>query len=147
MKAIKILIFVIIGILIIGIGIGAYIYFYTDTFKTNKEIFYKYASEEQLSKIIDFDSIKQLVSKLKSQNSEQNMESIINVSEGDKNIINNASISSSPSNGCSSVAILPPRRTPAAAFLLSPNCASAFSEKSSASNCFKQLSRCIYSDT
>ena len=93
MKAIKILIFVIIGILIIGIGIGAYIYFYTDTFKTNKEIFYKYASEEQLSKIIDFDSIKQLVSKLKSQNSEQNMESIINVSEGDKNIINNASIS------------------------------------------------------
>lgn len=93
MKAIKILTFVIIGILIIGIGVGAYIYFYTDTFKTNKEIFYKYASEEQLSKIIDFDSIKQLVSKLKSQNSEQNMEAIINVSEGDKNIINNASIS------------------------------------------------------
>ena len=93
MKAIKILTFVIIGILIIGIGVGTYIYFYTDTFKTNKEIFYKYASEEQLSKIIDFDSIKQLVSKLKSQNSEQNMEAIINVSEGDKNIINNASIS------------------------------------------------------
>ena len=39
MKAIKILSFVIIGILVVGIGIGAYIYFYTDTFKTNKEIF------------------------------------------------------------------------------------------------------------
>ena len=38
MKAIKILSFVIIGILVVGIGIGAYIYFYTDTFKTNKEI-------------------------------------------------------------------------------------------------------------
>ena len=59
MKAIKILTFVIIGILIIGIGVGAYIYFYTDTFKTNKEIFYKYAIKEQLAKIIDFDSINQ----------------------------------------------------------------------------------------
>lgn len=93
MKAIKILIFVIIGILIIGIGIGAYIYFYTDTFKTNKEIFYKYASKEQLAKIIDFDSINQTLTRLESEKSEQNIDATINMTISDQNVLNNATIS------------------------------------------------------
>ena len=93
MKAIKILTFVIIGILIIGIGVGAYIYFYTDTFKTNKEIFYKYASKEQLEKIIDFDSINQTLTRLKSEKSEQNIDATINMTMDDQNVLNNATIS------------------------------------------------------
>lgn len=92
MKAIKILSFVIIGILVVGIGIGAYIYFYTDTFKTNKEIFYKYATEEQLSKIIDFDPIQQALTRIKNESSEQNLEININASMEEQNILNNASI-------------------------------------------------------
>ena len=39
MKAIKILIFTIIGVLLIGAVAIGLIYFYTDTFKTNQEIF------------------------------------------------------------------------------------------------------------
>ena len=93
MKAIKILTFVIIGILIIGIGVGAYIYFYTDTFKTNKEIFYKYASKEQLAKIIDFDSINQTLTRLKSEKSEQNIDTTISMTMDDQNVLNNATIS------------------------------------------------------
>ena len=93
MKAIKILIFVIIGILIIGFGVGAYVYFYTDTFKTNKEIFYKYASKEQLAKIIDFDSINQTLTRLKSEKSEQNIDATISMTMDDQNVLNNATIS------------------------------------------------------
>ena len=84
---------VIIGILIIGIGVGAYIYFYTDTFKTNKEIFYKYASKEQLAKIIDFDSINQTLTRLKSEKSEQNIDTTISMTMDDQNVLNNATIS------------------------------------------------------
>ena len=92
MKAIKILSFVIIGILVVGIGIGAYIYFYTDTFKTNKEIFYKYATEEQLSKIIDFDSMKQTLTRFASEKSEQNIDATINITMNDQNVLNNATV-------------------------------------------------------
>lgn len=92
MKAIKILSFVIIGILVVGIGIGAYIYFYTDTFKTNKEIFYKYATEEQLSKIIDFDSMKQTLTRFASEKSEQNIDTTINITMNDQNVLNNATV-------------------------------------------------------
>lgn len=92
MKAIKILSFVIIGILVVGIGIGAYIYFYTDTFKTNKEIFYKYATEEQLSKIIDFDSMKQTITRFASEKSEQNIDATINITMNDQNVLNNATV-------------------------------------------------------
>ena len=92
MKAIKILTFVIIGILVVGIGIGAYIYFYTDTFKTNKEIFYKYATEEQLSKIIDFDSMKQTLTRFASEKSEQNIDATINITMNDQNVLNNATV-------------------------------------------------------
>lgn len=92
MKAIKILSFVIIGILVVGIGIGAYIYFYTDTFKTNKEIFYKYATEEQLSKIIDFDSMKQTLARFASEKSEQNIDATINITMNDQNVLNNATV-------------------------------------------------------
>lgn len=93
MKAIKILIFVIIGILIIGFGVGAYVYFYTDTFKTNKEIFYKYASKEQLAKIIDFDVINQTLTRLKNEKSEQNIDATISMTMDDQNVLNNATIS------------------------------------------------------
>ena len=92
MKAIKILSFVIIGILVVGVGIGAYIYFYTDTFKTNKEIFYKYATEEQLSKIIDFDSMKQTLTRFASEKSEQNIDATINITMNDQNVLNNATV-------------------------------------------------------
>lgn len=92
MKAIKILSFVIIGILVVGIGIGAYIYFYTDTFKTNKEIFYKYAKKEQITQLLDAESIKQTITRLKNETSEQNIEININASMDEQNVLNNATI-------------------------------------------------------
>lgn len=93
MKAIKILTFIIIGILIIGIGLGAYVYFGTDTFKTNKEIFYKYAKAEQMSQIFDVDSIKQTLTKMESESSEQNIDVNINASMYEQNVLNNANVS------------------------------------------------------
>ena len=93
MKVIKILTFIIIGILIIGIGLGAYVYFGTDTFKTNKEIFYKYAKAEQMSQIFDVDSIKQTLTKMESESSEQNIDVNINASMYEQNVLNNANVS------------------------------------------------------
>ena len=51
MKAIKILIFTIILILVLGAATVALVYFYTDTFKSSQEIFYKYVSEDQVAKL------------------------------------------------------------------------------------------------
>lgn len=93
MKVIKILTFIIIGILIIGIGLGAYVYFGTDTFKTNKEIFDKYAKAEQMSQIFDVDSIKQTLTKMESESSEQNIDVNINASMYEQNVLNNANVS------------------------------------------------------
>lgn len=92
MKTIKILTFVIVGILVVGLGLGAYVYFCTDTFKTNKEIFYKYTTEEQMAKMIDFDLIEQTLTMLQSENSELNIDVNINASNEGQNLLNNNTI-------------------------------------------------------
>lgn len=92
MKTIKILTFVIVGILVVGLGLGVYVYFCTDTFKTNKEIFYKYTTEEQMAKMIDFDLIEQTLIMLQSENSELNIDVNINASNEGQNLLNNNTI-------------------------------------------------------
>lgn len=92
MKTIKILTFVIVGILVVGLGLGAYVYFCTDTFKTNKEIFYKYTTEEQMAKMIDFDLIEKTLTRLQSENSELNIDVNINASNEGQNLLNNNTI-------------------------------------------------------
>lgn len=92
MKTIKILTFIIVGILVVGLGLGAYVYFCTDTFKTNKEIFYKYTTEEQMAKMIDFDLIEKNLTRLQSENSELNIDVNINASSEGENLINNNTI-------------------------------------------------------
>lgn len=93
MKVIKILIFVIIGILVVGLGLGAYVYFCTDTFKTNKEIFYNYTTSEQIAKLFDFESIEQTLARLKSENSELNMNTDINMNISELNFSHNSIMS------------------------------------------------------
>lgn len=92
MKTIKILTFIIVGILVVGLGLGAYVYFCTDTFKTNKEIFYKYAKEEQVLKFFDFDMLEQTLAKFESEKSRLNMDVNINAFIGEEQILNNNTI-------------------------------------------------------
>ena len=89
MKAIKILIFTIITILVLGAVTVALVYFYTDTFKSNQEIFYKYISEEQAANLIDVKSLETLLNKVQTENNEQNIKLLVNASSGNATVIDN----------------------------------------------------------
>ena len=92
MKLIKLLIFLIILVLVLGAVTVVLIYFYTDTFKSNQEIFYKYFSEDQASKLIEIDSIDELINKTKKENNEQEIELTISESTDTKTIIDSQTV-------------------------------------------------------
>ena len=92
MKAIKILIFTIILVLVLGASAVALVYFYTDTFKTNQEIFYKYISEDQASKLIDTNSINNLINRMDKEKTEQEIKATVNASLDDDIVLDGQTI-------------------------------------------------------
>ena len=92
MKLIKFLIFTIILVLILGGIIVTLIYFYTDTFKPNQEIFYKYISEEQASKLVDTNLVEELIEKIIKEDNEQNIKITIDLKKGNKTVFDSQTI-------------------------------------------------------
>jgi hypothetical protein len=84
MKAIKILIITIISVLVLGCAAVVLIYFYTDTFKTNKEIFYKYMSEQDSKDLLDTTFTNQLLNKIKTTKNEQNIKTTVDLNNGEE---------------------------------------------------------------
>ncbi len=92
MKLIKLLIFAIIAVLIIGAIIVTLIYFYTDTFKPNQETFYKYISEDQASKLIDTESIYDLVTKILTNSNENDMKITLSLKKDNKTVYDSQTV-------------------------------------------------------
>ena len=92
MKLIKLLIFAIIAVLVIGAVIVTLIYFYTDTFKPNQETFYKYISEEQVSKLIDSESIYDLTTKVLTTSNENDIKITISLKKDNKTVFNSQTL-------------------------------------------------------
>lgn len=92
MKAIKILIFTIIGVLLIGAVAIGLIYFYTDTFKTNQEIFYKYFSEKDATEILDSTFTSQFLTKIATNANEQNVKITVNGSTGGETFVDGQTV-------------------------------------------------------
>ena len=92
MKAIKILIFTIIGVLVTGAVAVGLIYFYTDTFKTNQEIFYKYFSEQDATELFDSTATSELLGKIATTKNEQNIKITANGNLGEDSFIDGQTI-------------------------------------------------------
>lgn len=56
MKKVKVLFIILFIVLLIGTASLAVIYFATDTFKTDKELFYKYAGQIQIKDVLDVEA-------------------------------------------------------------------------------------------
>ncbi len=92
MKAIKLLIFAIIGVLVIGAVIVTLIYFYTDTFKPTQEIFYKYVSEDNAATIIDTKLLEQLITNIRVTENEQDINLGISAELKDDIVVENQTV-------------------------------------------------------
>lgn len=86
MKKIKILIIVLISILILGCAVFAVLYFATDIFKSDKELFYKYAEKMSLNELINLEEYNNyaLRSETTAHSNEGNLS--IEISQGDEKI-------------------------------------------------------------
>lgn len=94
MKKVRILIIVLLVILILGGGAFAGLYFMTDVFKSEKEMFYKYASQINLSEFINLESYNSYISRLEKESHSSDGIVGINLKLGEQNFNENISYSS-----------------------------------------------------
>ncbi len=86
MKKIQILIIVLVSILVLGCVTFAVVYFATDTFKSDKDLFYKYASQIDLKEFIDLESYNNYLKRTESEGHGNDGEFTINVTQGEQSI-------------------------------------------------------------
>ncbi len=101
----KIIIIAVIAIIILGCAVFAWLYFGTDMFKSNKELFYKYASQFNLSDFFNIENYNNF-SKRKQTETHSNSGAIgVQVTKGEQTISDNLQYSSNsdpPNNKASS---------------------------------------------
>lgn len=64
MKKIQILIISLVATLVLGITVFAALYFATDTFKSDKDLFYKYAKQIELKEFINLEEYNNYIKRL-----------------------------------------------------------------------------------
>lgn len=84
MKKSQILIISLVAVLVLGITIFAALYFATDVFKSDKEMFYKYAKQMDLKELINLDEYNDYLKRLESQGHGNEGEFIIEVTKGEQ---------------------------------------------------------------
>ena len=98
MKKIQILIITLVIVLLLGCATFATLYFATDIFKSNKEMFYKYASQITSTKIIDFNTMNKYQERLESESNTDNGSISLKMYSGDEEYMNEAFEFSAKSN-------------------------------------------------
>lgn len=98
MKKIQILIITLVIVLLLGCATFAALYFATDTFKSDKEMFYKYASQISATEIIDFNTMNKYQERLENESNTDNGSISLKIYSGDEEYINEAFEFSAKSN-------------------------------------------------
>lgn len=86
MKKIQILIVSLIAVLVLGITVFAALYFATDTFKSDKDIFYKYAKQIELKEFIDLEEYNNYMKRIESEGHGSEGEISIGITQGEQSI-------------------------------------------------------------
>lgn len=86
MKKIQILIISLVAILVIGITVFTVIYFATDIFKSDKDMFYKYAKQIELKEFINLGEYNNYLKRLETEGHGNEGEIAINVIQGEQSI-------------------------------------------------------------
>ena len=96
----KIIIIAVIAIIILGCAVFAWLYFGTDMFKSNKELFYKYASQFNLSDFINIENYNNFLKRKQTETHSSSGAIGVQVTKGEQTISDNLQYSSNsdPSN-------------------------------------------------
>lgn len=86
MKKIQILIISLVAVLVLGITVFAVLYFATDTFKSDKDLFYKYAKQIELKEFINLEEYNNYLKGLETKGHGNEGEIAINVTQGEQSI-------------------------------------------------------------
>ncbi len=86
MKKVQILIITLVSILVLGCVTFAVIYFATDIFKSDKESFYKYASQINLKEFIDLEGYNNYLKRTETEGHANEGAITINVNQGEQSI-------------------------------------------------------------
>lgn len=84
MKKVQILIITLVSILVLGCITFAVLYFATDIFKSDKELFYKYASQMDLKEFIDSEGYNNYLKRTETEGHENEGKFNIKVSQGEQ---------------------------------------------------------------
>lgn len=86
MKKVQITIIILVAILAIACITFAAVYFATDTFKSDKDLFYKYAKQIDLKEFINLESYNNYLKRLESEGHGNEGEIAIDVTQGEQSI-------------------------------------------------------------
>lgn len=86
MKKIQILIISLVAVLVLGITAFAVVYFATDTFKSDKDMFYKYAKQIDLNEFINLESYNNYLKRLESEGHGNEGELSFELAQGEESI-------------------------------------------------------------
>ena len=89
MKKFQILIITLVIILVLGCTTFAILYFATDIFKSDKELFYKYASQINFKEFVDLESYNNYLKRIESQGHASEGALSVNITQGEE-VINGA---------------------------------------------------------
>lgn len=98
MKKIQILIITLVIVLLLGCATFATLYFATDIFKSNKDMFYKYAFQISPTKIIDLNTMNKYQERLENESNTDNGSLSLKMYSGDEEYINETFDFSAQSN-------------------------------------------------
>ena len=86
MKKIQILIISLVAVLVLLITAFAVVYFATDTFKSDKDLFYKYAKQIELKEFINLGEYNNYLKRLETQGHGNEGEVSIDIAQGQQSI-------------------------------------------------------------
>lgn len=86
MKKIQILIISLVVVLVLGVTAFAVVYFATDTFKSDKDMFYKYAKQIELKEFIDLEEYNNYMKRIESEGHGSEGEISIGITQGEQSI-------------------------------------------------------------
>lgn len=86
MKKTQILIISLVAVLVLGITSFAVIYFATDTFKSDKDMFYKYAKQMELKEFINLEEYNNYLKRLETQGHGNEGEFSLGFTQGEETI-------------------------------------------------------------
>ncbi len=86
MKKTQILIITLVAVLVLAIAAFAIVYFATDTFKSDKDLFYKYAKQMDLKEFINLEEYNNYLKRLETEGHGNEGEISFDVTQGEETI-------------------------------------------------------------